>query len=119
MNEEMLQILNELKSEIQALQSSINELKAPASVHIDSEYVDIKQAQKILDRKRTWINRRMLQVDQLWNNQRPKDVLVYGEDWHREGSKILIKRESLIRIKNTGMREMGERYQKRSREMYA
>lgn len=74
--------------------------------------VEMPEAIKLLGRGRTWISARMIVPEKLTEGLNTDQYLVYGVDWHREASKIIFKRENLIRFKSE-MRTMGEKYQRR------
>ena len=77
------------------------------------EFINVQAAQRILGRGRTWINTRMITPEALIVPQETNTnwFLIYGVDWFREGSRIMFKRDSIVRLKNE-LRAMGEKYQR-------
>lgn len=107
---QLLQELQEMKKEIASLKNHF-ELRKP--VPQESEWpaqVDINGAMEILGRSRSWINRRLKHAGQIPQNMNPNEYLVYLEDWHREGIKLIFSRDALFRLR-AEFRKMGERYQ--------
>jgi hypothetical protein len=79
---------------------------------IQSDTVGVPEAVKFLGRGRTWISARMIVPEKVTEGLNTDQYLLYGVDWYRESSRIVFKRESLIRFKNE-MRAIGEKYQRR------
>lgn len=74
------------------------------------DYLYMQDAKRVLQRGRTWITWRMITPDDLTPDMNTNWFLIYGLDWHREGSKIMFKKDSIMRLKKE-LKSMGNRYQ--------
>jgi hypothetical protein len=112
MIEEIKELLLEFNRNVEWLKK--NQQLLPANtVPLEQlpDWIDIAMAKNILQRSRTWIRMRMLQPDDVSYPMNTHWFLIYGVDWHREGSKIVFNRQSIQRLKNE-LRSMGEKYQR-------
>lgn len=114
MTEDVKQLLQEFNSNVEWLKK--NQPSMPSTVPFEKtlpEYINIQAAQRLLERGRTWINTRMITPEALNVPQATNTnwFLIYGVDWFREGSRIMFKRDSILRLKKE-LRVMGERYQR-------
>lgn len=78
---------------------------------IPSEWIDLKEVKKIIDRGRTWLKSRMIHAESASQPINYNWFLVYGLDWRREGSRIMFKRTSIIRLKDEVLVAMGNQYE--------
>lgn len=77
---------------------------------IQDEWLTVIQAEKILDRRRTWIQTRMIAPEDVKQPMNVNWFFIRGLDWKREGSKLMFKRSSIERMKNESLPQMGMLY---------
>jgi hypothetical protein len=102
MTNEQLQEIKRLNENFEWLKSQHNGLT------ISTEWVNMKEAMILISRKRTWIQNRL--VKNIENHYDVDSVLVRDVDWIREGNRIMLKRDSLLRLKSGVMQSMGNQY---------
>lgn len=98
----------ELLKEIKRLNENLEWLKG-TNTHLSKEYINIKESMSLLDRKRTWIQTRM--VIDLEEGQDPNSVLIRDVDWIREGNRLMFKQQSILRLKKTLLMDIGNKYE--------
>jgi tRNA A37 N6-isopentenylltransferase MiaA len=100
---------NELMTEIKKLNQNLEWFKSYQLNPLDQgEYLSMKEAMHLLKRQRTWLQNRM--VKELEPDTNVNDSLVRNVDWIREGNRIMIKKESLLRLKNQVLTAIGDKY---------
>lgn len=95
-------------NEIKRFNQNIEWLKTSQVAPEMSDLVTMKEAMKILSRQRTWIQTRM--VKDIEDGQDSMGLLVRDVDWIREGNRIMLKKESLIRLKKNFLTAIGNKY---------
>lgn len=94
--------------EIKKFNENIDWLKGSQTATISTDYVDMKEAMKILGRQRTWIQTRM--VKEVSPGMNTAEILVRDADWIREGNRLMFKRDSLVRLKRDVLQAIGNKY---------
>jgi hypothetical protein len=100
---------NEQLQEIKRLNENFEWLKSQSTgITTSSEWMNMKDAMAFINRKRTWIQNRL--VKNIDTYQDVDSILVRDVDWIREGNRIMLKRNSLLRLKTSVMQMMGNQY---------
>lgn len=100
---------NEQLQEIKKLNENFEWLKSQSTgITSSSEWMNMKDAMVFINRKRTWIQNRLVKT--IDNYHDVDSILVRDVDWIREGNRIMLKRESLLRLKTSVMQTMGNQY---------
>jgi hypothetical protein len=100
---------NEQLQEIKRLNENFEWLKSQSSgITTSSEWMNMKDAMAFINRKRTWIQNRLVKNTDTY--QDVESILVRDVDWIREGNRIMLKRDSLLRLKTSVMQMMGNQY---------
>jgi hypothetical protein len=94
--------------ELKKLNHHIEWLKTQQLPPIENGYLTMKESMSYLKRGRTWYANKM--VVEVEPHHNVNDILVRSVDWHREGNRIMIKKESLDRLKNDVLTSIGDRY---------
>ncbi|MEI8111133.1 MAG: hypothetical protein WCH59_09105 [Chitinophagia bacterium] len=115
MTNEIKSLLSEFNRNVEWLKEN-HQFLTPNTLEELPDWIDIVTAKNLLQRSRTWIRMRMIQPDDVSYPMNTNWFLIYGVDWHREGSKIVFARQSVQRLKNE-LRSMGENYQRNKRKM--
>lgn len=122
MTNEVISLIETFNLNVEWLRKNQHKLQLQ-SVPIESNsaetFVDIEQAKALLNRSRTWITLRMKTAEELAEiGSDTSQFLVYGLDWHREGNRVIFQKQSIVRLKEI-LKQMGDRYQRRSKEKAA
>lgn len=100
---------NEQLQEIKRLNENFEWLRSQSSgITTSSQWLNMKEAMILINRKRTWIQNRLVKSFDSYVNV--DSMLVRDVDWIREGNRIMLKRESLLRLKTSVMQTMGNQY---------
>jgi len=100
---------NELMTEIRKLNQNIEWLKNTHLTPANQDgYLSMKEAMQLLNRQRTWLQNRM--VKEIEPDTNVNDTLVRNVDWIREGNRVMIKKESLLRLKTKVLTAIGDKY---------
>lgn len=95
--------------ELQKFNQNIEWLKqSNPNKEIDSDLVSMKEAMRILNRQRTWIQVRMHKTVDPGIDVNAS--LIRDADWLREGNRIMFKRESILRLKHQVLTAIGNKY---------
>lgn len=101
---------NEQLNQIKRLNENLEWLKNNQlnPIQEQKDFLTMKDAMKLLDRQRTWIQVRM--VKELTDGVDVNGTLVRGADWIREGNRVMFKRDSILRLKKNFLTAIGDKY---------
>lgn len=94
--------------ELRRLNENLEWLKNAQVIPAVNDLITMKEAMRLLNRQRTWIQVRM--VKDLEDGQDANMLLIRDVDWIREGNRVMFKKDSISRLKNVVLTAIGNKY---------